>query len=357
MLSRYSKFISMILLVFIFISFVGADYVLAQELYSSSNQDSDSNISKGLGIGALITLGVWGIYRRVRSSREARYESNLERGQYFLDRGNYQLAINYLEEARAINDTTEVLSLLHEAQDKYKDYHYSQGIKYLEEENWELAYRYFNNVRRYDQNYLNVNHNYDQAYQKLREIKLKRMAVIEFEDTTYRTYRYNLGRRATSLFTAKLLSRDPKFIEVIERARLNQILEEQKLGASGLVDSSTAKDIGNILGVDFLVVGKVLSGSVTEDRNSQKVDVRYQDDPVTRTNVQKEAYTQIIFNILDVSNGAIVLSETIRERENFRTSYYQGESVSIPSDEEMIDDVLTKAVDRFAQIVYDRYEF
>ena len=44
-------------------------------------------------------------------------------------------------------------------------------------------------------------------------------------------------------------------IRVVERARLNAVLEEQKLAASGKVDAATAARIGKLLGARELVVG------------------------------------------------------------------------------------------------------
>lgn len=44
---------------------------------------------------------------------------------------------------------------------------------------------------------------------------------------------------------------------VIERSRIDAVLAEQNLGASGRVDASTAAEIGRILGVDVVVVGSI----------------------------------------------------------------------------------------------------
>ncbi|WP_027338826.1 LPP20 family lipoprotein [Halonatronum saccharophilum] len=118
-----SRIIAMVLLVFIFVSFVGVDCALAQEIYNLSGQfngDNDSQTIRNLGVSALIFLGVWGIYRRSRSKRKAEYRSNLEQGQYFLERGDYRLAIYRFEAARKIKDTNEALRLLDEARDKYQ---------------------------------------------------------------------------------------------------------------------------------------------------------------------------------------------------------------------------------------------
>jgi curli biogenesis system outer membrane secretion channel CsgG len=44
---------------------------------------------------------------------------------------------------------------------------------------------------------------------------------------------------------------------VIERSRIDAVLREQNLGASGRVDAATAAQIGQILGVDVVIIGSI----------------------------------------------------------------------------------------------------
>lgn len=46
-------------------------------------------------------------------------------------------------------------------------------------------------------------------------------------------------------------------IEIVERAMLDRLLGEMKLGQSGLIDPETAKKVGKIAGVDAIVTGSV----------------------------------------------------------------------------------------------------
>ena len=55
----------------------------------------------------------------------------------------------------------------------------------------------------------------------------------------------NLALDATQRFT------------IVERLRLEDVMREQHLELSGLVDPSTAKEVGKLLGVDYLVVGNL----------------------------------------------------------------------------------------------------
>ncbi len=47
-------------------------------------------------------------------------------------------------------------------------------------------------------------------------------------------------------------------VDLVERARLDSVLEEQELALSGLVDTATAVEVGRILSADYIVTGTVL---------------------------------------------------------------------------------------------------
>lgn len=44
---------------------------------------------------------------------------------------------------------------------------------------------------------------------------------------------------------------------LVECSRINQILAEQNLGASGRIDLSTAAQIGRLLGADAVIIGSI----------------------------------------------------------------------------------------------------
>lgn len=75
-----------------------------------------------------------------------------------------------------------------------------------------------------------------------------------------------------------------KRFKVFERAELQRILEEQKLGASGVLDVSTAAQFGRAIGVDAVVVG-----SITRSTNSASVDARLIDTETAEIITAKDA--------------------------------------------------------------------
>lgn len=94
--------------------------------------------------------------------------------------------------------------------------------------------------------------------------------------------------------------------KVIERALLEKILEEQKLGMSGILDASTAAEIGKGIGVDAVVVG-----SVTRTRTALSIDARLIDTETTAIITARDAYSDHI-SLQDISQTISDLAEKIK---------------------------------------------
>ncbi len=92
----------------------------------------------------------------------------------------------------------------------------------------------------------------------------RRIAVLDFDyASTGMTYGgYAPSKGVSDLLTNKLVQNGT--YSVIERSRIDQILQEQNLGASGRVDPATAAQIGKILGVDVVVIGSITQYNVEE---------------------------------------------------------------------------------------------
>lgn len=74
--------------------------------------------------------------------------------------------------------------------------------------------------------------------------------------------------------------------KVIERAQLETILAEQKLGLSGVIDASTAAQIGKGIGADGVVCGSVISGG-----NAVSIDARLIDTETAAIITAKDAFS------------------------------------------------------------------
>jgi curli biogenesis system outer membrane secretion channel CsgG len=67
----------------------------------------------------------------------------------------------------------------------------------------------------------------------------------------------HIGSALQELMTTALMEEGSGKVRLIERKRLEEILGEQKLGSSGLVDESTAVSMGKLVGVRYMITGKV----------------------------------------------------------------------------------------------------
>ena len=65
----------------------------------------------------------------------------------------------------------------------------------------------------------------------------------------------SVSMKVTDIFISEL-SMIPIF-SIVERNRLNRILEEQALGQTGIIDNETAVNLGQIVGVDAIIVGSI----------------------------------------------------------------------------------------------------
>lgn len=96
-----------------------------------------------------------------------------------------------------------------------------------------------------------------------------RIAVLDFDYSSVADYQrwiwwLQSNARGVSDILVNQLVEGGNFV-VVERSKLDAILSEQNLGASGRVDTSTAAKIGKILGVDAVIVGSITGFNLEED--------------------------------------------------------------------------------------------
>lgn len=88
-----------------------------------------------------------------------------------------------------------------------------------------------------------------------------RIAVMDFQNNSdWLWWGDHLGRAAADELVTQLVKTGQ--FSVIERDKLQHVLDEQALGASGAVQSSTAAKIGKILGVQLILTGSITKFSI-----------------------------------------------------------------------------------------------
>lgn len=97
--------------------------------------------------------------------------------------------------------------------------------------------------------------------------KLPRIAILEFKAAPdcWHGWRFGgwgsqmgtISNQLRDLFTTEIMEKGHGKIRVVERERLNEIREELSFQQSGEVDTSTVQKVGKLLGVKYVMTGKV----------------------------------------------------------------------------------------------------
>ncbi len=105
-------------------------------------------------------------------------------------------------------------------------------------------------------------------YAIARKSGIKRMAIIPFEDKSGKGLQYGSVADAIVDGLVSDVMGDQgatEFLEIISRDQLSQVVSEQKLAMSGLVDVGTAAEVGGILGVHEILTGQITQISITPE--------------------------------------------------------------------------------------------
>lgn len=93
----------------------------------------------------------------------------------------------------------------------------------------------------------------------------KIICVLDLEDKSNHSHTWrNVGTGIADMMVTAL--GETKKYTLIERDKLEKVLEEQKLGASGAVTAQTAAKIGRLLGAQYMITGSVTEFGVKESK-------------------------------------------------------------------------------------------
>lgn len=144
--------------------------------------------------------------------------------------------------------------------------------------------------------------------------------------------------------------------EIVERNRLEKVIQEQEMAAAGLVDENFATKLGNMLGAQALIMGDVSyfsKDSKYQEERSKKQDgknVKYKVDCESRE-VKVRVKTQIVSSETGQIWGSKVEEETLKK------SKCEGDWGSgLPNLDEMIDECLKKIVTKVANYLTPYYK-
>jgi len=110
----------------------------------------------------------------------------------------------------------------------------------------------------------------DMVIQKSKEHSVSRIAVFDFPSIDGDISAE--GKLIAERVINKLVNEGS--LNVIERTRIEKIIAEQQLQASGIVDSATAKEIGKVAGVEAAVIGTITRLGDESEVNARMINVQ-----------------------------------------------------------------------------------
>jgi TolB-like protein len=81
----------------------------------------------------------------------------------------------------------------------------------------------------------------------------KKIAIIDFQEIRVSN---GIGKAVSEILMTKIVEFGN--YDVVERALINKIMEEQQLQQTGIVDENTAIEIGKLIGASYIVIGSVV---------------------------------------------------------------------------------------------------
>jgi len=110
-------------------------------------------------------------------------------------------------------------------------------------------------------------------YAIARKAGIKRLAMFPFEDKSGKGGKYGaVGESILDGIVSNIMNdfQAIEFLEIVSRDNLDKVVAEQKLGTSGVIDISTATQVGGILGVHEILTGQITKISVTPEQTTSK---------------------------------------------------------------------------------------
>ncbi|MBX3697360.1 MAG: CsgG/HfaB family protein [Dokdonella sp.] len=135
------------------------------------------------------------------------------------------------------------------------------------------------------------------------------VGVAEFKNESGAAWwRGGVGWELSGMLSNELSSTGS--FRVVERAKLEKVLEEQNLAASGRVRSGSGAQIGKLTGADYLVMGTVTS----YEENTASTGGGISFKGISLGGKKSEAYIAVDVRVVNATTGEIDFSRTVEGR-------------------------------------------
>lgn len=177
-----------------------------------------------------------------------------------------------------------------------------------------------------------------------------RVAVMDFENNATGCVWWwcdwqHLGRAAGDELVTQLV-RTGKF-SVVERDKLDLVLKEQSLGASGAISPNTAVQLGRLLGVQLILTGSITKFSIK--KHSARIG------PLGVGGSLGQAQSALDVRLINTTTGEIVLVASGQGEKKFGGASIKGIDFEKDFDVGIISEALRPAVEKTVSEIVDQY--
>jgi curli biogenesis system outer membrane secretion channel CsgG len=166
-----------------------------------------------------------------------------------------------------------------------------------------------------------------------------RIAVIEFSNKADNQWWHSTGASAAQDIFVTELVKSRKFA-VIEREKINAIMQEKGLTLGGDIDPKTAMRIGKLLGLNYMLTGAVTEYGAT-DTNAHGGGI----GALPGFGVHKRNFVAALnARLINVSTGEIVWADEARKEESNSNVSVGGFGGGVSNDDRMFDKVLKPCI-------------
>ena len=201
-------------------------------------------------------------------------------------------------------DTKEIIASI-----KFEN-NYKTAEIYLKNKKFKSAYDLFEILEKEKPNYKNIKALLAEAKNKA----VIRVGLIPFKSSANCT---NIGDQVCSNTFQKLFNESNRYIKYFDRENLADILQEQALSMTGIVDEETAIEAGKIAGLNFMVLGKI--SSCYKDESTQPVQVINAYNVTSRDFYEK--YYKEVYNLYTQQNEYVTC--------NVKTTRFYGSPANV----------------------------
>ncbi len=140
---------------------------------------------------------------------------------------------------------------------------------------------------------------------------------------------------------------------LIERSRIDQILQEQALGQSGVIAEESVAQVGKLLGVECLVLGKVLEAK--QETGQRKIDNK--DDKWFLKLKATIGTIHVSYKMVNTTTGEILFTDDVSETETKTGFGLKTEDIDLENmyefDETVLGIAVRRAVNKIARDIVD----